>query len=78
MELKPCPFCGGPAGTFVFVTTMSMERNAIQFTVKCKNCGVEKSRAVSFGKSCEFIDIERGVSKAIEAWNWRAEHVDTD
>ena len=71
-ELKPCPFCGGPAGTFVFIRETGFERNCIQFTVRCQNCGVEKSRLVSYEKTCDFTDIERGMDKATDLWNWRA------
>ena len=64
-ELKPCPFCGGEA-TPVYCENGSQYTSNILYinkrgTVKCKRCGIRLPRIYS------------RVSKAIEAWNRRAE-----
>lgn len=64
-ELKPCPFCGGEA-TPVYCENGSQYTSNIMMinkrgTVKCKRCEIRLPRIYS------------RVSKAIEAWNRRAE-----
>ena len=65
-NLKPCPFCGGEA-TPVYCENGNRYTSNILYlskrgTIKCKKCEVVLPRIYS------------KISKAIEAWNRRAEN----
>ena len=66
MELKPCPFCGGEATPVYCEYGDRYTSNVLYLskrgTVKCKKCEVYLPR------------VYRTVSKAIEAWNRRADN----
>lgn len=66
-ELKPCPFCGGEAcmdsGTYVI--GRKTYRTA---KCKCRECGVTRSAVLDI-----YASLDEAESKAIEAWNRRAE-----
>jgi Lar family restriction alleviation protein len=65
-ELKPCPFCGGEATPVYCENVNSYTSNILYVskrgTVKCKRCELRLPR------------VYRRVSKAIEAWNRRADN----
>ena len=65
-ELKPCPFCGGEATPVYCENGSSYTSNVLivskRGTVKCKKCEIRLPRIYS------------RVSKAIEAWNRRADN----
>ena len=70
IELKPCPFCGGEA-TPVYCENGNRYTSNILYlskrgTIKCQKCEVVLPRTYS------------SVSKAIEAWNRRANDGKTD
>lgn len=57
-ELKPCPFCGGKAGTVR--RWQSGDGTGKDIWIRCENCGMETIR----------YDTDED---AIAAWNRRAE-----
>ena len=62
IELKPCPFCGGPAELSKGVVRF-MGRPAVTF-VFCNACG---ARGTQFVESVKYCANDR----AVEAWNRR-------
>jgi hypothetical protein len=75
-ELKPCPFCGGPAVLFGEAKFRTMiyccERDAGGFHVGCSDCGT----LLGYRGEQEDLDITFGKygteAEAIAAWNTRA------
>lgn len=78
VKLKPCPFCGGEA-VFVTRSVGYGRRCAIfNFEISCKSCLAKAPEA--YGSIEIYLDQNGEVamykderSKAIEAWNRRAE-----
>lgn len=60
VDLKPCPFCGGPAK----MVTYRIAEDAMGATVRCASC-----------QACiaEFEDAYAPVDEAEDAWNRRAD-----
>lgn len=78
-ELKPCPFCGGPAEYLIQSRTASGPSRGWLFGVKCKRCGAETPRRnyILEVELCpdgevKFTTDER--EKAADAWNRRADN----
>lgn len=71
-ELKRCPFCGGLPITEVRVTQMSSDTDNVDFSVVCVDCGTSKTVRLKIAKKAVFMDVEKAMSQAIEAWNKRA------
>lgn len=83
-ELKPCPFCGGKA----YLEHIGIEkcRNPdngdliTRWSVRCQKCGTEKQGGCSQYIFCKdetlrlVSQLYDGRSKAIEAWNRRADN----
>lgn len=72
-ELKQCPFCGSLPTTEVRVTQMGGNTDNVDFSVVCVNCGTFKTVRLKINKKAVFMDVEKAMSQAIEAWNKRAE-----
>lgn len=82
-ELKPCPFCGGKASLeHSGIEKCRSRENGDLITnwrVRCPNCGTERKGGVSeyvfaLDETLVLKDPHfDGRSKAIEAWNRRAE-----
>jgi hypothetical protein len=82
-ELKPCPFCGGRASLehSGIEKTRTIENGDLitSWRVWCPNCGTEQTGGVSEYYFCkdETLRLRNplydGRSKAIAAWNRRAE-----
>lgn len=72
-ELKRCPFCGGLPKTEVRVTQMGVITDDVDFGIVCEDCGTFKTVRLKINKKAVFMDVEKVMSQAIEAWNKRAE-----
>jgi len=72
-ELKRCPFCGGLPTTEVVVKQMRSDTDYVDFSVMCVDCGTFKTVRLKIAKKAVFMDVEKAMSQAIEAWNKRAE-----
>lgn len=73
-ELKPCPFCGAVATSEVRVTQMGGDTSDnVDFSVMCSSCGTYKTVRLKIGDTCVFLDVEKAMIGAIEAWNKRAD-----
>ena len=73
-ELKLCPFCGGIATTEVRVTQMGGETDNVDFTVVCNECGTYKTSRLKIAKKAVFLDVDKAMARAIEAWNRRVDN----
>lgn len=71
-ELKRCPFCGGLPTTEVRVTRMG-GNDTVDFSVVCVDCGTFKTVRLKIAKKAVFMDVEKAILQAVEAWNKRAE-----
>ena len=74
-EIKTCPFCGSIPSSEVRVTQMGGGEDHIDFSVKCPECGTEKTVRLKIKGTCIFYDVREAIEKAKVAWNRRA---DTD
>ena len=72
-ELKRCPFCGGLPTTEVRVTQISSNTDNVDFSVVCVDCGTFKTVRLKITKKAVFMDVEKAMSQAIEAWNKRVD-----
>lgn len=72
-DLKPCPFCGAIATSEVRVTQMSGDTDKVDFSIVCSSCGTYKTVRLKIVNTCVFLDVEKAMIEAIEAWNKRAE-----
>lgn len=72
IELKPCPFCGGKAN--IGYGRIASHEAIVTITALCCNChiGIFKYRS----KENEWNTFQTE-EEAIEAWNRRADNVDT-
>lgn len=70
-ELKPCPFCGSPAYSFLTVVT-GVSHDRIKYRVQCslKECGVCKSDEVVSGSNVK--TLMNMIDKVNGKWNTRA------
>ena len=71
-ELKPCPFCGYYPTTEVRVTQMGGGTDSVDFSVICRECGTYKTYRLKIAKTAVYMDIEKAMEQAINAWNRRA------
>lgn len=78
-ELKPCPFCGGTKLGFSS-KIVSRDYNTSYLyhgAIYCKSCNTYGARVLSEKVKCAYpshrIDFDSLESRAIEAWNRRAE-----
>ncbi|MBO5384521.1 MAG: Lar family restriction alleviation protein [Ruminococcus sp.] len=77
-KLLPCPFCGVIPHFKVKENICNSQRKAVSYAVYCQGCGLEFPQ--KFGFEIEFdLESTGGIrvvkderSKAIEAWNRRA------
>lgn len=72
-ELKRCPFCGGLPTTEVSVKRVRSDADYVDFSIMCADCGTDKTVRLTIKKTAVFMDVEKAMSQAIEAWNKRAE-----
>ena len=72
-DLKRCPFCGSLPTTEVMVTQMGGQTDNVDFCVVCSECGTSKMVRLRIAKKAVFMDVEKAMEQAIEAWNQRAE-----
>lgn len=67
VNLKPCPFCGGPAE--IETRKVYDYDNNYQYTIKCKYCDASP-------KTCTVDDIyfkkENAIKMIVKAWNTRS------
>ena len=70
-NLKPCPFCGAIATSEVRITQMGGDTDNVDFSIVCSSCGTYKTVRLKIAKTCVFLDVERAMMGAIEAWNRR-------
>ena len=68
-ELKPCPFCGGVAETYVRAWGI----DDYEFTVSCPKCDTSKSVRLNTKKRPSFDDLEVSRDAVIRDWNKMAE-----
>ena len=69
--LKPCPFCGGEAGTEISYIKCGGDELLLRATVFCKSCGVNKTvRFNALNKP--FEEYTRSFYAAVDMWNRRA------
>ena len=71
-ELKRCPFCDGNPKTEVKITRMASDGNALDFSVVCSECGVNKTVRLKFANTAYFLDVEKAMDEVVLAWNRRA------
>lgn len=77
-ELKPCPFCGGSVEFSCTDTGLSNDHYRFRKTFKlwCPHCGCSQNRFATiyfdYSPHLGFISDEKQMTKAIEAWNRRA------
>ena len=72
-ELKRCPFCGEIPTSEVRVTQMGGDTDNVDFSIACSSCGISKTMRLRIAKTCVFLDVEKAMMRAIEAWNKRAD-----
>ena len=70
-ELKRCPWCGILPETRVKVTQMGGGTDIIDFSVVCPECGADKRIRLMIRNVATFMDAEKAMAEAIEAWNKR-------
>ncbi len=75
-DLKPCPFCGSSPRTEVRVTQMGGDTDNIDFSIVCEECGTSKTFRMKIVKKAYFLDVEKAMELAANAWNQRAEMED--
>ena len=72
-ELKRCPFCGMIPRTEVRVTKMGGAEDQIDFSIRCTNCGIDKTVRLKITAYADFTDVNKAQANVIEAWNQRIE-----
>lgn len=72
-KLKPCPFCGAVATSEVRVTQMGGDTDNIDFRIMCSSCGICKTIRLKIVNTCVFLDVEKAMIRAVEAWNERVD-----
>ena len=82
-ELKPCPFCGAVATSEVRVTQMGGDTDNIDFRIVCSSCGICKTIRLKIVNTCVFLDVEKAMIRAVEAWNervdpWKGEEIERE
>lgn len=70
-ELKSCPFCDGNPKTEVKIARMVSDKNALDFTIACSECGVYKTVRLNFANTACFLDVEKAMDEVVLAWNRR-------
>lgn len=70
-KLKPCPFCGSDAKTFVDYDRVGSNNFDVSAYVKCSKCGVYKRRSYGM-KDGSFDDWEALFETVTNFWNERA------
>ena len=73
-SMKPCPFCGYYPTTEVRVTQMGGDTDNIDFSVVCRECGTYKTSRLKIAKTAVYMDVEKAMQQAINAWNRRADN----
>lgn len=68
-ELKPCPFCGRDATTYISVDTVVPQEDCIKFSVCCPACHVEQH--IDICNRDTFEAAQEAMAKAIKDWNRR-------
>lgn len=68
MNLKPCPFCGREVTTKVSVIR-GLTQDRIRFAVCCPACCIQQETDIVNHDT--FIETEKSMRRAIEAWNRR-------
>ena len=72
-ELLRCPFCGASPRTEVRVTQKGGNEDHVDFSVHCPQCGTNKTARLKIVAYCLFLDVEKAMNDAIEAWNRRVD-----
>lgn len=50
-----------------------VDADYVDFSIMCADCGTDKTVRLTIKKTAVFMDVEKAMSQAIEAWNKRAE-----
>ena len=70
-KMKPCPFCGGEAKSFVHLDSYASNEVLMSAYVKCSVCGVYQRLRFN-ATSMQFKDFIDAFNNAIGLWNQRA------
>ena len=71
-KLKRCPFCGNLPRTEANVQQKGGMEDHVDFSIHCTECGTYKTVRLKILTFCNFLDIEKAMEDAAEAWNRRA------
>lgn len=73
-ELKPCPFCGGPAEYRDIIPGYGQGYFYLTHEIRCKDCGISREEKSKFTVSQgEIVFVQNGYKKLVEMWNRRCE-----
>jgi Lar family restriction alleviation protein len=70
-ELKPCPFCGGPAD--IITPSFPMAADCDDIFVKCEDCDAMGAQVLFDQDTHDAEDLEDLIDEAVTAWNTRFE-----
>ena len=77
IELKPCPFCGNSAESFI--RGLAYAGNAaIYAECKCTCCGTRKYAGIDLGEDITFNDFISKLETVAAEWNHRAGEIGED
>lgn len=71
-DLKRCPFCNGIPKAEVRIACMASDKNELNFSVVCGECGVNKTVRLKFANTADLLDVEKAIDEVMLAWNSRA------
>ena len=76
MMLKPCPFCGTDVSIRIIPLWEGSHgyKHCYEYDIKCEKCGCHRNLP---GNNTIYWTGEQAVERAVNAWNERADKVDT-
>ena len=70
-DLLRCPFCGSLPGTVVRVTQMGGGEDHVDFSIRCTDCGTDKTVRLKLKPTVMFGDVIEAMERAESEWNRR-------